>query len=235
MVSIKTARNRYYLKITTQHTLLFYYQFVRVDSFFFSSFWVPVFFSAAYWSSRSKSLLWNIFFYQRQQRCMGTFITASLTEKGPCKKYWPCNLQLAFGNLQEKRWGPLQRIYIGNHFDQTSLREDSSLLFCFLLDFTLFYVKGFWTVGFQEFGGHLIREHSNDLAVQLPLRSRQQWQLGKDKSVFLCGHGECQEDAEGSPSKWSWMSCYLWFHTNFPGDFKDLFNFLRVLHFGHLI
>lgn len=127
--------------------------------------------------------MWNIFFYQRQQRCVGTFITASLTEKGPCKKYWPCNLQLAFGNLQEKQWGPLQRLYIRNHFDQTSLREDSSLLFCFLLDFTLFYVKGFWTVGFQEFGGHLIREHSNDLAVQLPLGSGQQWQLGKDMSV----------------------------------------------------
>lgn len=84
---------------------------------------------------------------------------------------------------KKKQRGPLQRIYIGNNFDQTSPRGDSSLLFCLLLDFTLFYVKGFWTVGFQEFGGHLIREHSNDLAVQLPLGSRRQRQLGKDKSV----------------------------------------------------
>lgn len=122
-------------------------------------------------------------FYQRQQGCMGTLISANLTETGPCKKYWPCNSQLAFGNLQEKQWGPLQRIYIRNNFEQTSLREDSSLLFCFLLDFTLFYVKGFWTVGLQEFGGQLIRESGNDLAVQLPLRSGQQWQLGKDKSM----------------------------------------------------
>lgn len=39
---------------------------------------------------------------------------------------------------------PLQRIYIGNRFDQTSRseEEDSSLLLLFLLDFTLFYVKG---------------------------------------------------------------------------------------------
>lgn len=128
--------------------------------------------------------MWIFFVYQRQQRCMGTFITTSLTVTGQWKKSWPWNLQPAYGNVKEKQWGPLQRIYIGNHFDQTSLREDSSLLLCFLLDFTLFYVKGFWTVGFQEFGGHLIREHSNDLAMQLPPGSGQQWQLGKDKSVW---------------------------------------------------
>ena len=32
----------------------------------------------------------------------------------------------------------------------------------------------------------MIREHSNDLAVQLPLGSRRQRQLGKDKSVCVC-------------------------------------------------
>lgn len=187
---------------------------------------VPVFVWPCIRTPKANHIYENVF-YHRQQRCMGTFITASFTETGPCKKYWPCNLQLAFGNLQEKQSGPLKRLYIRNHFDQTSLRKDSSLLFCFLLDFTLFYVKGFWTVGFQEFGGHLIRDHSNDLAVQLPLGSGQQWQLGKDTSVcvFQCRHGECQADVEGNPSKWSWISCYLCFYTNSPKDFKDLWLF----------
>lgn len=167
--------------------------------------------------------MWLFFFFfiistRGNKRSSGTFIIAGSTETEPRKKYGPCNLQPAFGNLQEKQRGPLQRIYIGNNFDQTSPREDSSLLFCLLLDFTLFYVKGFWTVGFQEFGGHLIREHSNDLAVQLPLGSRRQRQLGKDKSVcvLLCGRGECQPDVEGSPSKRSWISCYCCFHADFP-------------------
>lgn len=130
---------------------------------------------------------------------------------------------------------PFERIYIQNHFHQTSPREDSSLLFCPLLDFTLFPVGGFWTVGFPEFGGRLMKDSGDDLAMQLPLSGEQQWQLGKDKSVFQWEHGECQADAEGSPSKRSWISCYLCFHTNFPKDSKDVWNYLRVLTFRNMI
>lgn len=45
-------------------------------------------------------------FTRGNKRCTGTFIIIGLAETGPRKKYGPCNLQPAFGNLQEKTARP---------------------------------------------------------------------------------------------------------------------------------
>lgn len=106
---------------------------------------------------------WNII-STTGSRVLNEFLYYCPLDKGQVRNAGLIDLQLAFRNLK--------RINIQNHLDQTSLREDSSLLSFFVLDFTLFYVKEFWTVGFKEFGDHLIREQWYDLAVDLPLGSR---------------------------------------------------------------
>lgn len=110
-----------------------------------------------------EGLYMKYYFYHRQQSSEWVLVLLPAWPR-PSKKCWAYDLQLAFRNLK--------RINIQNHLDQTSLREDSSFLSFFVLDFTLFYVKEFWTVGFKEFGDHLIREQWYDLAVDLPLGSR---------------------------------------------------------------